>query len=84
MCQRRMWNCFITGGRRPKVCAFDIVGNDIASTRQVHRVDDLDGLGDRLKGAGAVFVSPGIVTLADGGRAVTIRDPDGHMIVLTQ
>lgn len=62
----------------------DIEANDIASTRQVHRVDDLDGLASRLKESGVVFVSPGIVTLNDGGRAATIRDPDGRMIVLTQ
>jgi len=62
----------------------DIQANDIASTRQVHRVDDLDGLLGRLKAAGATFISPGIITLDAGGRAATIRDPDGHMIVLTQ
>lgn len=57
---------------------------DIASTRQVHRVEGLEGLVDRLKESGTVFVSPGIVTLNDGARAAAIRDPDGHMIVLTQ
>lgn len=64
--------------------AFDIDANDVASTRQVHRVDDLDALVGRLKDSGATFVSPGVVTLGDGGRAATVRDPDGHMIVLTQ
>ncbi len=68
-------------GRAPD---FGIEATDIASTRQVHRVDDLDGLTERLKESGAVFVSPGIATLDTGDRAVTIRDPDGHMIVLTQ
>ena len=34
--------------------------------------------------AGAAFVSPEIVTLDTGGRAATVRDPDGHMIVLTE
>lgn len=62
----------------------DVAANDVASTRQVHRVDDLDGLAARLKGSSAGFVSPGVVTLGDGARAATIRDPDGHMIVLTE
>ncbi len=69
---------------RAEGAGLDIEANDIACTRQVHRVDDLDGLADRLKKSGVAFISPGIVTLRDGGRAATIRDPDGHMIVLTQ
>ena len=56
--------------------------DDVASTRQVHKVDDLDALVRRLEAAGIAFVSPGIVTLNDGDRAAAIRDPDGHMIVL--
>ncbi len=68
-------------GRAPD---FGIEAKDISSTRQVHRADDLDGLVGRLKETGAFFVSPGIVSLGGGGRAATIRDPDGHMIVLTQ
>jgi catechol 2,3-dioxygenase-like lactoylglutathione lyase family enzyme len=60
----------------------EVRANDVASTRQVHRVDDLDALAGRLKGAGVPFVSPGIVTLKDGGKAASVRDPDGHMIVL--
>ena len=55
--------------------------NDIASVRQVHKVDDLEGLTARLEQAGVSFVSPGIVTLKTGGRGVSLRDPDGHMIV---
>ncbi len=55
---------------------------DVASTRQIHRADDLDGLVGRLQEAKVAFVSPGVVRLKDGGRAVAIRDPDGHMIVL--
>ncbi|ODS02677.1 hypothetical protein AUC71_14085 [Methyloceanibacter marginalis] len=56
--------------------------NDVASARQVHHVDDLDGLAGQLQAAGVVFVSPGVVTLKNGGKAAAIRDPDGHMIVL--
>jgi len=68
-------------GRAPST---DVRATDIASTRQVHRVDDLDGLVGRLKEAGTAFVSPGIVTLEAGDRAASVRDPDGHMVVLTQ
>jgi len=59
-----------------------VKANDVAATRQVHQVDDLDGLAGRLQEAGVVFVSPGIVSLKNGGKAAAIRDPDGHMIVL--
>jgi catechol 2,3-dioxygenase-like lactoylglutathione lyase family enzyme len=68
-------------GRAPST---DVQATDIASTRQVHRVDDLDGVVGRLKEAGVPFVSPGIVTLQAGGRAASVSDPDGHMVVLTQ
>lgn len=58
--------------------------DDIASTRQMHRVDDLDALVERLNATDTTFVSPGIVAFRDGRRATAIRDPDGHMIVLMQ
>ena len=56
--------------------------HDVASTRQIHGVDDLDALVRRLEAEGVTFVSPGVVRLMDGGTAASIRDPDGHMIVL--
>lgn len=56
--------------------------NDVASVRQVHKVNDLEALAGRLKSAGAIFVSDGLVCLADGGRGVAVRDPDGHLVVL--
>jgi len=62
--------------------AAEIKANDVASARQVHKVDDLDALVGRLKAEGVMFVSHGVVTLKDGGKAVAIRDPDGHMILL--
>ena len=56
--------------------------NDVAAARQVHEVDDLDALVGRLEAEGVPFVSPGIVSMENGGKAVSIRDPDGHMLVL--
>ncbi len=61
----------------------EVRADDLASTRQIHKVDDLDALVSQLKAAGVTFVSPGIVTLEDGARTVAIRDPDGHVLVLT-
>jgi len=60
----------------------ELKANDVASARQVHRIDDLPGLVERLRAAAVPFVSPGIVTLKNGGKAAAVRDPDGHMIVL--
>jgi len=67
---------------RGRTRAAEVKANDVASARQVHEVDDLDTLVGRLKAEGVMFVSPGVVTLKDGGKAAAIRDPDGHMIVL--
>ena len=60
----------------------EVKANDVASARQVHKVDDLDVLVRQLKAADVAFVSQGVVTLKDGRRAAAIRDPDGHMLVL--
>jgi catechol 2,3-dioxygenase-like lactoylglutathione lyase family enzyme len=70
--------------RRPKGqrLTSEIEANDVASTRQIHKVDDLEALVRRLEAKGATFVSPGVVSLRDGSNAAAIRDPDGHMIVL--
>jgi catechol 2,3-dioxygenase-like lactoylglutathione lyase family enzyme len=56
--------------------------NDVASVRQVHRVDHLDVLVSQLTSAGTPFVSHGLVVLGNGANGAAIRDPDGHMIVL--
>lgn len=66
------------GRTAPKV----VKANDVAAARQVHAVDDLIALVRRLEAADAPFVSPGVVTLKDGGKAAAVRDPDGHMVVL--
>jgi catechol 2,3-dioxygenase-like lactoylglutathione lyase family enzyme len=70
--------------RRPpgRALSSTIRANDVASARQIHRVDDLDALVERLEAEGVTFVSPGVATLRGGGKAAAIRDPDGHMIVL--
>jgi catechol 2,3-dioxygenase-like lactoylglutathione lyase family enzyme len=60
----------------------EIRANDLASARQIHKVDDLDALVGRLEAGGVTFVSQGVVILKGGGPAAAIRDPDGHMIVL--
>ena len=70
--------------RTPRGCVAGapVAANDVASVRQVHKVDGLEGLAARLEAAGAAFVSDGPVRLAAGANAVSVRDPDGHMVVL--
>jgi len=72
--------------RTPRARALTSVveANDVASARQVYRVNDLDALAGRLKAEGVDFVSPGVTALSDGGKAAAIRDPDGHMIMLME
>jgi catechol 2,3-dioxygenase-like lactoylglutathione lyase family enzyme len=69
---------------RGRASAAEVAANDVASARQIHKVADLASLIGRLESHGAKFVSPGLVTLKDGGKAVSIRDPDGHMLVLKE
>lgn len=56
--------------------------NDVAAAQQVHEVDGCDALVGRLEAEGVHFVSPGVVSLQNGGKAASVRDPDGHMLVL--
>jgi catechol 2,3-dioxygenase-like lactoylglutathione lyase family enzyme len=58
--------------------------NDIAATRLDIQVSDLRGAVDRLRAAGARFISPDPVTLASGGAAVLVADPDGHLLLLSE
>lgn len=58
--------------------------NDIAATRLQFQVSDLPGTVDRLRAAGAAFISPGTVTLASGAGAALVADPDGHLIQLSE
>jgi catechol 2,3-dioxygenase-like lactoylglutathione lyase family enzyme len=61
-----------------------VKANDVAAARQIHAVDYLFALVRRLEAADAPFVSPGIVTLKNGGKAAAVRDPDGHVMVLIE
>jgi catechol 2,3-dioxygenase-like lactoylglutathione lyase family enzyme len=65
-----------------RALTFEVRATDVASMRQVHKVDDLDQLVRQLDAAGVTFVSPGLVTLKDGEKGATVLDPDGHMITL--
>ena len=54
--------------------------NDVAATRLILAVQDLEDIVGRLKPDR--LVSSGIVTQPDGSRAALIRDPDGHLLDL--
>ena len=58
--------------------------DDIAATFFVLETDDLDPIVEALTARSAHFVSPGVVTLADGVRAIAALDPDGHRFVVEQ
>ena len=62
----------------------DTQSNDLVHVHLIMRVDDLDQDVKALERQGGRLVSPGIVTLAGGERAVMVRDPDGHMLMLEQ
>ena len=58
--------------------------NDVPSVRQVHAVDDLDALVGRLGERRRPLRLVRHHDPADGTRAASVRDPDGHMLVLTE
>ena len=58
--------------------------DDVAAVCQIYRVTGLGALTRRLEAEGVTFVSTGVVTFDDDSKAVAIRDPDGHIIVLTE
>jgi len=39
---------------------------------------------DRLRAAGAYFISPGAVMLASGAAAALVADPDGHLLLFSE
>ena len=58
--------------------------NDLWHAHIVMRVSELDRMVSALTRNKARVVSPGIVRLADGRRAVEITDPDGHELMLEE
>ena len=70
------------GRRRP--IADSTVANDAAATFFVLETRDLATVVEALERIETRFVSPGIVTLADGAMAVMILDPDGHRFMVMQ
>jgi catechol 2,3-dioxygenase-like lactoylglutathione lyase family enzyme len=58
--------------------------NDVIADRLVFKVDDLPQLVAALEKESIEFVSAGVVTLRDGGRAALARDPTGHILQLIE
>lgn len=62
----------------------DSRATDLWHAQIVLLVDNLDSLVSEFDRVGVRFVSPGIVRLPNGVRAVEVLDPDGHFIELDQ
>jgi catechol 2,3-dioxygenase-like lactoylglutathione lyase family enzyme len=62
----------------------DTDATDFWHARTVFKVNELDAMVTALDRAGVRFMSPGVVLLESGRRAVAVLDPDGHEIVLEQ
>jgi catechol 2,3-dioxygenase-like lactoylglutathione lyase family enzyme len=64
----------------------DLRANDLAHWRTRLVSADVDGADRALRDEHVAYVSPGPVTLGDGrlgfARALAVRDPDGHAVVL--
>ncbi len=58
----------------------DARANDLAHWETRLEAGSLAALEQRLRAAGVRFVSPGAVALEGGGRALLVRDPDGHAL----
>ena len=58
--------------------------DDVVATHFVLETADLPTIVEALTEQGARFISPGIVSLADGRPAIMVLDPDGHRFVVTQ
>ncbi len=56
--------------------------NDVAATRLVIETDDLASFVDEAVEKRLRFVSPGIVTDADGRQSAMLHDVDGHLLLL--
>ena len=73
---------YLVGERRPIDGATR--SNDIAATCFVLDTDGLDTIAEALITRGVPFVSPGVVTLAAGVRAIAVLDPDGHRFIVEE
>jgi catechol 2,3-dioxygenase-like lactoylglutathione lyase family enzyme len=60
-----------------------VKANDLLADRLVLQVDELPCLVAALSAENAEFISPGIVTLRDGHPAALLRDPTGHMLMIS-
>ena len=71
-------------GGRPSPIA--LRPNDLVLTRTVIQVDDLDGLVTRLQGGGVTFISPHVVSVSGEPwtKALMVKDPDGHAVLLVE
>ncbi len=70
------------GARRPIDSATR--SNDLAATFFVLQTRDLEPIVEALTASGATFISPGVVALAHGTRAIAVLDPDGHRFVVEE
>jgi catechol 2,3-dioxygenase-like lactoylglutathione lyase family enzyme len=71
-------------GGRPSPIA--LRPNDLVLTRTVIQVDDLDGLVTKLQGGGVTFISPQVVSVSGEPwtKALMVKDPDGHAVLLVE
>ncbi|HVA54271.1 MAG TPA: VOC family protein [Gammaproteobacteria bacterium] len=62
----------------------DPKSNDIVADRTVLQVNDLPRLMKALDAESVKFISPQIATMRNGDRAVLVRDPTGHILMLME
>lgn len=70
------------GTRRP--IAGGTISSDRAATQFILETEDLATIVEALTEQQARFVSPGVVSMADGTLAIMVLDPDGHRFVVRQ
>jgi catechol 2,3-dioxygenase-like lactoylglutathione lyase family enzyme len=71
-------------GGRPAPAA--LRPNDLAATRTVVEVDDLDGLAQRLQSSNVAFISPRVTSVQGmpWRKGLMVKDPDGHAVLLVE
>ncbi len=73
---------YLVGERRPIDGATR--SSDIAATHFVLETENLEPIVEALSAGSVRFISPGIVTMIDGTRAIMVLDPDGHRFVIEE